>query len=109
MKERRRRLVTSLQGDDMEDYRKRVLRQFTGNELENMLKSSFRTTAVEVVGCLFDLDGKGILTEMIRWLANINDKESVLAPKNEIENQDVIYFDEESYEEEYEEEDEEDI
>ena len=37
---------------------------------------------------------------MIRWLANINDKESVLAPKNEIENQDVIYFDEESYEDE---------
>ena len=85
MKERRRRLVTSLQGDDMEDYRKRVLRQFTGNELENMLKSSFRTTAVEVVGCLFDLDGKGILTEMIRWLANINDKESVLASSVEKE------------------------
>lgn len=100
MKERRRRLVNNLQGDDMEEHRKKVMRQFSGTELENMLKSSFRTTAVEVVGCLFDIDGKGILTEMIRWLASINDKESVLAPRTEIENQDVIYFDEESYEEE---------
>jgi hypothetical protein len=100
MKERRRRLVNNLQGDDMEEHRKKVMRQFSGTELENMLKSSFRTTAVEVVGCLFDIDGKGILTEMIRWLASINDKDSVLAPRTEIENQDVIYFDEESYEEE---------
>ena len=99
MKERRRRLVTSLQGDEMEEYRKRVLRQFSGTELENMLKSSFRTTAVEVVGCLFDVDGKGILTEMIRWLASITDKDAVLASRNEIDNQEVIYYDEESYEE----------
>jgi tubulin polyglutamylase TTLL5 len=100
MKERRRRLITTLQGDEMEKYRKRVLRQFSGSELESMLKSSFRTTAVEVVGCLFDVDGKGILTEMIRWLATITDKDSVLASRAEIDSQDIIYFDEESYEEE---------
>ena len=100
MKERRRRLVAGTRGEEMEEYRKRVLRQFSGTELENMLKSSFRTTAVEVVGCLFDIDGKGILTEMIRWLASISDKDTVLAPRGEIESQDVIYFDEESYEEE---------
>ena len=99
MKERRRRLITNLQGDEMEDYRKKVLRQFSGTELENMLKSSFRTTAVEVVGCLFDKDGKGILTEMIRWLASLSDKESIFYTKSEVENQDVIYFEEEGYEE----------
>lgn len=99
MKERRKRLATSIKGEEMEEYRKKVLRQFSGTELENMLKSSFRTTAIEVVGCLFDIDGKGILTEMIKWLASISDKETVLAPRGEFENQEVIYFDEESFEE----------
>jgi hypothetical protein len=98
MKERRRRLITNLQGDEMEDYRKKVLRQFSGNELENMLKSSFRTTAVEVVGCLFDKDSKGILTDMIRWLASLNDKESVFCTREEVDNQDLIYFEEEATE-----------
>lgn len=100
MKERRRRLITNLQGDDMEEYRKKVLRQFSGNELENMLKSSFRTTAIEVVGCLFDKDGKGILTDMIRWLASVQDKESVFFTREEVDNQELIYFEEEATEDE---------
>lgn len=100
MKERRRRLITNLQGEDMEEYRKKVLRQFSGNELENMLKSSFRTTAIEVVGCLFDKDSKGILTDMIRWLASLPDKESVFCTREEVDNQELIYFEEEGTEDE---------
>ena len=89
-----------MQGEDMEEYRKKVLRQFSGNELENMLKSSFRTTAIEVVGCLFDKDSKGILTDMIRWLASLPDKESVFCTREEVDNQELIYFEEEGTEDE---------
>jgi hypothetical protein len=49
---------------------------------------------------LFDKDGKGILTDMIRWLASVQDKESVFFTREEVDNQELIYFEEEATEDE---------
>jgi hypothetical protein len=80
MKERRRRLFSNLGSRrrgkscepsfDAEDENKlQVIRGFSALQLEEMLKTSTRNAAYDVVTCLQDAEGRGVLTEIIKWLA----------------------------------------
>jgi hypothetical protein len=53
----------------------RIVRGFSASQLENMLKGSNKTIAKEVMSLLF-IDGVGILTDIIKWLANSSMKKS---------------------------------
>lgn len=75
MKERRRRVVLSLNKrrtdidyDRMLLERDNVIKSFTVHQLEDLLRSSCRSVAAELVQCLFDSRGKGLLTELSCWL-----------------------------------------
>jgi hypothetical protein len=47
-----------------------------------MLRTSTKNVAYEVISCLIDNNGKGVLTEIIKWLTTnqkiLNDNESIL-------------------------------
>jgi len=48
-----------------------------------MLRTSTKNVAYEVISCLIDSNGKGVLTEIIKWLTTsdqnlLNDNESIL-------------------------------
>jgi hypothetical protein len=48
-----------------------------------MLRTSTKNVAYEVISCLIDSQGKGVLTEIIKWLTTsnqnlLNDNESIL-------------------------------
>ncbi|CAG9323870.1 unnamed protein product [Blepharisma stoltei] len=92
MKERRRRLVGT-PTDEFEEQRRQVLRQFSAAELESMLKSSCRSSAIEIISSLFDLEGRGILSDVIKWLATVTEKDRVLIPLEEQMNQETTIYD----------------
>ena len=48
-----------------------------------MLRTSTKNVAYEVISCLIDTSGKGVLTEIIKWLTTcnqnlVNDQDSIL-------------------------------
>lgn len=48
-----------------------------------MLRTSTKNVAYEVISCLIDINAKGVLTEIIKWLTTcnqnlLNDSESIL-------------------------------
>jgi tubulin polyglutamylase TTLL5 len=80
MRERRRRLLVTFNKnrgkeylanlDKKEDEKQIVLRRFNSNQIEEILRKTTRNVAHEVISCLIDADGRGILTDIIKWLAN---------------------------------------
>lgn len=91
MKERRRRLVGN-SSEDFEESRRVVLRQFSASDLEGMLKSSCRSSAIEIISSLFDIEGRGILSDIIKWLASVTSKDSVLVPLEEQMGHDISMY-----------------
>lgn len=75
MKERRKR--TEVSGKEMTYHSQKhnVVRGFSAMQLENMLKSSSKSVAKEVMSYLF-IDNSGILSEIIKWLASTSIKRS---------------------------------
>lgn len=73
MKERRRRVAQSHQTSDTTErsaeQKEIVIRGFSAQQLEDMLKSSTRLVAKELVACLSDEKGRGVLSEIIRLLS----------------------------------------
>lgn len=80
MKERRRRMAapngskrrgTSSERDyDVaEENKLSAIRGFSAQQLEEMLKNSSKNAAQDIIACLFEADGRGMLTEIIKWLA----------------------------------------
>lgn len=104
MKERRRRLLKTLYkkesqqssqttgkpGVDFikeyefkEEQKNVIIQGFSASQLEEMLRTSTKNVAYEVISCLIDQSGKGVLTEIIKWLTTcnqnfLNDNESIL-------------------------------
>jgi len=84
MKERRKRLLKSLykkegkQGGSIQefeqDYEQKeqqknvIIWGFSAAQLEEMLRTSTKNVAYEVISCLIDSSGRGVLTEIIKWL-----------------------------------------
>lgn len=58
-----------------QNQKQAVVRGFSALELENMLKSSTKSAAKDVMGCLF-FESSGILTEIIKWLASSSMKQN---------------------------------
>ena len=52
-----------------EDQKNVIIQGFSAAQLEEMLRSSTRNVAQEVVSCLIDSAGRGVLTEIIKWLS----------------------------------------
>lgn len=105
MKERRKRLLKSLYKREMgkipkeeireefereyeskEQSKKVIIQGLSASELEEMLRTSTKNVAHEVVSCLIEPSGRGVLTDIIRWLKNsqqnmLNDHLSMLDTK----------------------------
>ena len=58
-----------------------VVRGFSALQLENMLKSSSKSVAKEIMSCLF-LESAGILSEIIKWLASSSIKKPIRQQQN---------------------------
>jgi tubulin polyglutamylase TTLL5 len=73
MKERRRRLLaisgTKSPEAEYEEQKLLIIRGFTASQLEEMLRTSTKNVAQEVVSCLINIDGKGVLSAIIRGLS----------------------------------------
>lgn len=67
MKSRKKKLSNSF--EDVESQKHSVLRGLSASQIEKMLLSSSKNAAHEIVGCLFDLENRGVLTGIIKWLA----------------------------------------
>lgn len=106
MRERRKRLLKSLYKKELpkallklskeeinaafeEDYEAKeqqknvIIQALSALELEDMLRTSTKNVAHEVVSCLVEPTGRGVLTEIIRWLSTsqhniLNDHLSIL-------------------------------
>jgi hypothetical protein len=77
MKERRKQSESALKDPvTYMNQKNQVVRGFSAQQLENMLKSSSKSVAKDIMSSLF-IEGNGILTEMIKQLA----KTSVKRPK----------------------------
>lgn len=77
MKERRKQSESSQKSPTTYmNQKNQVVRGFSAQQLENMLKSSSKSVAKDIMSSLF-IEGSGILTEMIKQLA----KTSVSRPK----------------------------
>lgn len=80
MRERRRRLLMAFNKHKGKDYfafldkkeeeKQFVLRKFNTSQIEEILRKTTRNLAHEVVACLMDSEGKGILTDIIKSIAN---------------------------------------
>ena len=62
-----------------------------------MLRTSTKNVAYEVISCLIEANGRGVLTEIIKWLTTcnqnlLNDNESIL---NQLSNKKDFYDSEE--------------
>ena len=70
MRERRKKLnIAKLPSHEkLEEQKQAVIRGFSASQLEGMLRSSTKNVAHEVVSCVVS-EEKGVLTEIIRWLA----------------------------------------
>lgn len=106
MKERRKRLLRTLYKKELtsqvnrtnkdeinaafeKDYEYKeqqknvIIQALSALELEDMLRTSTKNVAHEVVSCLIEPTGRGVLTEIIRWLTTsqknmLNDHLSIL-------------------------------
>lgn len=106
MKERRKRLLRSLYKKEItvivgkkkkeeinaifeKDYEAKeqqknvIIQALSALELEDMLRKSTKNVAHEVVSCLIESSGRGVLTDIIRWLTTsqhnmLNDHLSIL-------------------------------
>jgi predicted metal-dependent hydrolase len=67
-----------------EEQKNVIIQGFSAAQLEEMLRTSTKNVAYEVISCLIDASGKGVLTEIIKWLTTcnnqnlLNDNESIL-------------------------------
>ncbi|CAG9318241.1 TTLL5_3 [Blepharisma stoltei] len=67
MKTRKKQINNNV--EDLESQKHSVLRGLSASQIEKMLLSSSKNAAHEIVSCLFDQEGKGVLTGIIKWLA----------------------------------------
>ena len=49
-----------------------IIQGFSAQQLEEMLRTSTRNVAYEVISCLIDSNGRGVLTEIIKFLTISN-------------------------------------
>ena len=49
-----------------------IISGFSASQLEEMLRTSTRNVAYEVISCLIDANGRGVLTEIIKFLTISN-------------------------------------
>ena len=49
-----------------------IIQGFSASQLEEMLRTSTRNVAYEVISCLIDANGRGVLTEIIKFLTISN-------------------------------------
>lgn len=75
MKERRKRSEVSGKEMIYHSQKHNIVRGFSAVQLENMLKSSSKSVAKEVMSYLF-IENSGILSEIIKWLASSSMKRS---------------------------------
>lgn len=74
MKERRKHSEAGLKENVASQNQKHIIvRGFSALQLENMLKSSSKSLAKEIMSCLF-FDNNGILSEIIKWMAIVSIK-----------------------------------
>ncbi|OMJ75309.1 hypothetical protein SteCoe_25584 [Stentor coeruleus] len=76
MKERRK--ISEAGSKDFLNFqsqRHMIVRGFSALQLENMLKSSSKSLAKEIMSCLF-FDNNGILSEIIKWMASMSIKKT---------------------------------
>lgn len=58
---------------ELKDEQKNVIIQgFSAAQLEEMLRTSTKNVAYEVISCLIESNGRGVLTEIIKWLTTCN-------------------------------------
>lgn len=77
MKDRRKQSEASLKDPiSYQNQKHQVVRGFSALQLENMLKSSSKSVARDIMSCLF-LDSTGILSEIIKWLASTSMKKPI--------------------------------
>ena len=55
-----------------EAYKNVIIQGFSASQLEEMLRTSTRNVAHEVISCLIDNNGNGVLTEIIKLLTTMN-------------------------------------
>lgn len=71
LKGRRRRYYESSlktkETDRREEQRQLIIRSFSPYQLEAMLRAAQKSLAQELIGCLFDAEGRGVLTELSQW------------------------------------------
>lgn len=66
-----------------EEQKNVIIQGFSAAQLEEMLRTSTKNVAYEVISCLIEANGRGVLTEIIKWLTTcnqnlLNDNESIL-------------------------------
>ena len=54
-----------------------IIQGFSASQLEEMLRTSTRNVAYEVISCLIDANGRGVLTEIIKFLT-ISNKHNII-------------------------------
>ena len=69
IRHRQARLGNSSRPEE-EDTRLQALQKLSSSKLETTLRNSLKSQALDLVSCLFDSEGCGLLTVMIRWLAD---------------------------------------
>ena len=77
-----------------------IIQALSALELEDMLRTSTKNVAHEVVSCLVEPTGRGVLTDIIRWLTTsqhnmLNDHLSILDSTETTSNKFNNYGDEE--------------
>jgi len=62
--------VKTKETDRREEQRQLIIRSFSPYQLEAMLRAAQKSLAQELIGCLFDSEGRGVLTELSQWLCD---------------------------------------
>jgi len=70
IRHRQARLVDSSRLEAEVETRMQALQKLNSSKLERTLRNSLKSQALDLVSCLFDSEGFGLLTTMIRWLAD---------------------------------------
>lgn len=55
-----------------EEQKNVIIQGFSAAQLEEMLRTSTKNVAYEVISCLIESNGRGVLTEIIKWLTTSN-------------------------------------
>ena len=69
IRHRKSHLADSLRPDPESDLKSATIRKLPSSKLESVLRTSVKTTASDLVTCLFDPEGGGVLTTVLRWLS----------------------------------------